>query len=131
MPEKLLIGLGFKKLGIGLLGVTVASNQWVQKNWFEFVKLGLLVAGIVWGVGQTINSQGLAIERHGQDVVELKAQQIVDQADHKAFMSSLSKINTSQQVLQERLENMKDDIDENKDDISRNTSHHILREFNR
>ena len=124
MPEKLLIGIGFKKLGIGLLGVTAVSNTWVQKNWFEFVKLGLLIFGIVWALG-------LTIEQHGQDIVDLKAQQIVDNADHKAFVSSLSEINTSQLLIQQKLEYMQDDIDENKDDISSNTSHHILEGFNR
>jgi flagellar motility protein MotE (MotC chaperone) len=133
MPEKLLLALPFKKVGLLMLGTAIAGNTWVHKNWFEFVKLGILIAGIVWGVGQTINSQGLAIERQGQEIVNLKAQEIVDQAEHKQFAATLSSINTSQQLIQQRLEHMQEDIDDNEEAVKEldNTSDHLLKRWDR
>jgi len=123
MPEKLLIGVALDKLGIGFIGAVAMSGNWFNKNWFEFVKLGFLILGIVWGVGQTI-------EQHGQDIVDLKAQAIVDQDEHKAFVQTLNKINTSQELMQYQLEDLRDDVNENKeifkDHIFRNSSSHIL-----
>ena len=110
MPEKLLLAIPFKKVGLFMLGTAVASNTWVHKNWFEFVKLGVLVVGIVWGVG-------LTIEQHGQDIVDIKAQEIVDQAEHKQFAVTLNNINTSQLVMQQQLEYMQEDINDNEEAI--------------